>query len=159
MPSCPEQPIVTPPNSSVGGPFYSCGGVPTTQRGPSPTAYPHAFGDGSPGLNETSICFESFTIQSWWSNNGYQPDLPGAIWVSGHNRDIENDAAFPTMVIDGQWINITNHEGSIEEIVLTDDAWMVEVDGECLRPTPEPGLSMALTLGALLIVGIRRFRS
>lgn len=159
MPACPEQPIVDDPTlPSVGGPFYDCGQA-AEFRAPSPTNIPHIFGDGTPGLNNSVNCLLPLNIQGWMNNPTWQPGIPDIVHINGNDRVFDNQHEFPAIMFTGQHIQWNNQgSGTTGDIYLAPSAWMIEVDGECLRPTPEPGVSFALMVGVLLLSVFGRCR-
>ncbi len=166
MPECEDQPITADPMIIVGnGPFFDCGMGPTGLRAPSPTALPHAFGDwpATTELDDTITCFLDFTPQGWWDNPWpfSLPDIP----IANNDRIIHNSADGSSwtgdVVFYGQrvkWINEPGVGSITGEYICAPGADMIEVDGECICPAPEPGVSLALSVGLVLLAVFARRR-
>lgn len=161
MSGCPVKPAIpSPPPTATGGPFYDCGMGPTGFRSPSPTTLPHGFGDRG-ALDKSTTCIMPFEAESWWRGNG-QPILPD-VQIPDSDRIIHNSAVFEgDVVFTGervQWKSQPGFGAVKGEYVCAPSAWMIEVDGVCICPVPEPGLLSALAVGLVgLAFGARRRR-
>lgn len=158
---CPDPLIPDPPPTAPGGPFTNCGMGPVGYFAPSPTTYPHAFGEHGM-LGDSSICFFPFTVQSWWDGYaGIQDALPD-IRITDDNRVIHNAAVFPGDVIFEaeciEWVNQTGFGAVTGEYVCAPSADHVTVDGVVV--CPEPGIVGALVVGLVaLVMGERAKRA
>lgn len=155
MPECPEQPVIGD-LTATGGPFLDCGLGPTGFKSPVPTALPHAFSDGHLFTN-TSLCVTPFQTASWWANF-LQTDLPN-LFITGNHREIHNSAVFPgDVVFTGhhvKWISQPGFGAATGEYVCAPGANMIEVDGECLCPVPEPSVTVGLLVSVLFMAVAR----
>ena len=161
MPSaCPEQPDLNGGSTHPDAPFFDCGLGPEDWSAPSPTTYPHAFGDvGSTGFDHSVICFKPFSWATWWDYAQF--DLPN-ITIRESDRVIYNEAIFPgDVVFTGQRVQFNNAVGfgaATGEYVCAPGADQIEVDGDCLCPVPEPSLMAGLLIGLVALVALKGHR-